>query len=111
MFDLEKSIADWQKQMLAAGIKAPVPLEELEIHLREEIEQQMRAGLSVEKAFESAVQKIGRVHVLKTEFAKVGGVKEPKKWERWLAVFISLGVVIPLGIYGLMKNDMSLAWR
>ena len=111
MFDLEKSIADWQKQMSAAGIKTPVPLEELEIHLREEIEQQMRAGISVEKAFESAVQKIGRVHVLKTEFAIVGRVKESKKWERWLAVFISLGAVMPLGMYGLLKNDMSLAWR
>ena len=37
MFSLEKSIAGWREQMLAAGIKAPVPLEELEIHLREEI--------------------------------------------------------------------------
>ena len=42
MFDLEKSIAEWRKQMLSAGIKTPVPLEELEIHLREEIEQQIK---------------------------------------------------------------------
>ena len=40
MFDLEQSIADWRRQMLAAGIKTPVPLEELESHLREEIERQ-----------------------------------------------------------------------
>jgi len=39
MFELEKSIADWRRQMLAAGIKSPLPLEELEIHLREEIER------------------------------------------------------------------------
>ena len=39
-----KSIAEWREQMLAAGIKTPVPLEELEIHLREEIEQQMKSG-------------------------------------------------------------------
>ena len=37
MFDLEQSIAEWRRQMLAAGIKTPVPLEELEIHLREDI--------------------------------------------------------------------------
>jgi len=37
MFSLEKSISEWRRQMLAAGIKTPVPLEELEIHLREEI--------------------------------------------------------------------------
>ena len=111
MFDLEKSIADWQKQMSAAGIKNPVPLEELECHLREEIEQQMRTGLSVEEAFKSSVQKIGRGYVLETEFAKVDGAKESNKWERWLVVFISLGVIIPLGLYSLLKNDMSLPWR
>ena len=37
MFGLEQAIADWRQQMLAAGIKTPVPLEELEIHLREDI--------------------------------------------------------------------------
>jgi hypothetical protein len=41
MFNLEQAIADWRQQMLAAGIKTPVPLEELENHLREENEQQM----------------------------------------------------------------------
>ena len=52
MFDLEQSIADWRQQMLAAGIKTPVPLEELEIHLREEIERQMKSGLNEQDAFE-----------------------------------------------------------
>ena len=37
MFDLEQSISEWRRQMLAARIPTPVPLEELEIHLREEI--------------------------------------------------------------------------
>jgi hypothetical protein len=74
MFDLEKSIADWRKQMLAAGIKSPVPLEELEIHLREEIEQQSKSGLSEHEAFEISVQQIGQAGMLKTEFAKAGGI-------------------------------------
>ena len=68
MFDLEKQISEWRQQMLAAGIKTPVPLEELEVHLREEIEQQKKAGLSELAAFNSAVQKIGQARVLKTEF-------------------------------------------
>ena len=58
MFDLEPAIADWRKQMLAAGIKTPVPLEELESHLREDVEQQMRSGFSEQEAFGSAVKKI-----------------------------------------------------
>ena len=73
MFDLEQSIADWRKQMLAAGIKTPVPLEELEIHLREEIEQQMKSGTIPQQAFENSVERIGHADELKGEFKKIGG--------------------------------------
>jgi hypothetical protein len=51
MFDLEQSIAEWRRQMLAVGIKSPVPLEELEIHLREEIERRMKAGSDEKEIF------------------------------------------------------------
>src|SRR5882757_10811674 len=111
MFDLEQSIAEWRKQMLAAGIKTPVPLEELESHLREDIERQMESGVSAEKAFASAARKIGRVYALQTEFAKVGGLEKSAGWEKRIALSILAGVIIPLGIYGLLKNDMSPGWR
>jgi uncharacterized membrane protein len=70
MFDLEKSIADWRRQLLAAGIKTPVPLEELESHLREEIERQAKSGLDEQKAFEISVQRVGQPKVLNSEFKK-----------------------------------------
>jgi hypothetical protein len=70
MFNLEEKISAWRNQMLAAGIKTPVPLEELENHLRDEIQQQMKLGLSAQKAFETSVQKIGQPKVLKGEFKK-----------------------------------------
>jgi hypothetical protein len=70
MFNLEPSIADWRRQMLAAGIKTPVPLEELESHLREEIERQMRSGLDEKKAFEAATRQIGQARALRSEFEK-----------------------------------------
>ena len=72
MFDLEQSIAEWRRQMLAAGIKTPAPLEELEIHLREEIERQVKSGLDGQKAFDSAVHTVGQAHALKVEFRKAG---------------------------------------
>src|SRR5580658_189651 len=75
MFNLEQSIADWRRQMLAAGIKTPVPMEELEGHLRAEIEQQMNAGSSEQGAFSCAVQEIGQAQALKNEFAKAGKMK------------------------------------
>ena len=70
MFNLEQAVIEWRQQMLAAGIKTPVPLEELEIHLREEIEQQSKTGLDERQAFEIAVQQIGPREVLRSEFSK-----------------------------------------
>src|SRR5215470_6560510 len=71
MFDLEKAIADWRKQIITAGLKKGEALDELEDHLRNDIQQQIQAGLTAERAFESAVERIGRAQALKTEFAKI----------------------------------------
>jgi len=76
MFDLEQAISDWRRQMLAAGIKTPVPLEELESHLREDVEQQTQSGVPAQVAFDDAVQRIGQSDGLRTEFAKVRGPNE-----------------------------------
>ncbi len=78
MFNLEQSIAEWRKQMFAAGIKAPVPLEELEIHLREEIERQMKSGMKEETAFEVSASRIGRPEILESEFKKSEGTMAKK---------------------------------
>ncbi len=71
MFDLERAIAEWRRQMLSSGIKAPVPLEELESHLREGVTRQMQSGLAAEAAFNFAVQNIGPSHELENEFKKL----------------------------------------
>jgi hypothetical protein len=71
MSNLEQSIVEWRKQMLAAGIE-PSALSELESHLREEIEKQTKSGLSPGIAFETAVKAIGRGVELKKEFKKAG---------------------------------------
>jgi hypothetical protein len=70
MFNLKQSITGWRQQMLAAGIQTPVPMEELEAHLREEIEQEIKFGLTSQQAFETAVQQIGPREVLQLEFSK-----------------------------------------
>jgi hypothetical protein len=75
MFNLNERIAEWRRQMLAAGIATPVPLNELESHLLDDVEQRMRSGLSAQQAFEAAVQGIGQAAVLECEFDKVGVTK------------------------------------
>ena len=93
MFDLEKSIAEWRQQMLAAGIKTPVPLEELESHLREEIERQMKSGTNAQLAFEAAVQQIGKANMLKDEFEKVDATRMACTLKQYRAIMVAcLGV-------------------
>ncbi len=76
--------------MLAAGIKTPVPLEELETHLRDEIERQMKSGLDAQAAFEISIRQIGHPEMLNSEF---------KKSER---TFMVRTLIILLGIFAVL---------
>src|SRR3974377_1220271 len=110
MFDLEKSIADWRKQMLAAGIKTPVPMEELEIHLREEIGQEVKSGLNESSAFHMAVQKVGPPRSLQLEFKKLGGgfigLLGPNKTIRINRVLGLLWLVYCVGSFHKVTNGL-----
>jgi hypothetical protein len=109
MFDLEKSIAEWRQQMRAAGIKTPVPLEELEIHLREDIAQQMQSGLSAQQAFEIAVKKVGRASELKKEFKKIGDSLETRLVKSMGAACVAVAFVFSLWIsLFLFEHDTGL---
>jgi hypothetical protein len=70
MFNLEQSIAEWRRQMSAGGVQNSTVLDELESHVREDVERQMRAGIDAQKAFAAAVQRIGPASALKNEFRK-----------------------------------------
>ena len=61
--------------MLARGVANDEALDELENHLREEMENRLQAGTDLTRACETAVERIGQPDVLKTEFAKINGVK------------------------------------
>jgi hypothetical protein len=76
MFDLDHAIRDWRRQMGEAGFENPAVLDELESHLRDEVERQVQSGTDSGQAFESAIQRIGQPAVLKSEFAKAGAGAE-----------------------------------
>jgi hypothetical protein len=71
MFDIEKAVLEWRKEMAARGINAPEILNELESHLRDEVASRMSSGCGEETAFNAAVQNIGEGTALQAEFAKV----------------------------------------
>jgi hypothetical protein len=107
MFNLEQAIADWQQQMLAAGIKSPTPLEELEIHLREEIEGQMKSGLNEQTAFEISIRRIGQPKFLESEFKKIERTSM-KQLFKIVAAFL-LGVAIQLPGSFQLRADLVMA--
>jgi hypothetical protein len=76
MRNLNDQITAWRKRMAAGGVQSPVILDELESHLREDVERHVRAGRSEEDAFAAAVRRMGESDLLKAEFAKIGGTKE-----------------------------------
>ena len=112
MFDLENSIRVWRIKMLAAGIKFPVPLEELELHLREEIERQVKLGLGEQRAFEVSVRQIGQADALKMEFRKTSSPNT-----EWFFRLVLCGVILAVGwllitaARAFWRDEMSWAWR
>ena len=111
MFDLEKSIAEWRKQMLAAGIKTPVPLEELEIHLREEIERQTELGLDVQQAFDAALEKIGHANAQNAEFTKIFETTLMKTFNRRIAARIFCALIMLDAVLLVLQHLIPGTWQ
>jgi hypothetical protein len=111
MFNLEEKIADWRNQMLSAGIKTPVPLEELESHLRDEIGRQVQSGLSAQQAFGIAARKIGQVSELKREFQKVGAPMEMQKIIKLAGVIcVAIALFCPLAVLLQFSFARGFSW-
>jgi hypothetical protein len=111
MFNLEEAIADWRQKMLAAGIETPVPLEELELHLREEIERQIGKGISAEEALAGAAKKMGAAHPLKIEFQKAGSISPfgfQRIYDLLLVVYAAYTAAVTLGMILGAQLDRSL---
>jgi len=106
MFDLEQSIAEWRRQMLAAGIKMPVPLEELESHLREEVERRMKLGMNEQQAFKMTASQIGPADVLNKEFKKIGNT--PGRGAAMAAIFMGMAILVRVFI---KHHEMGSRWK
>ena len=89
MRDLEDRMARWRQEMIAGGVTAPEVLDELESHLRDDVEEQMRrGGATVADALNMAMQRLGQAAVLEGEFEKIGEAKGTP--ERAKQMFLTL---------------------
>jgi hypothetical protein len=95
MFNLEQAIKGWRRRMLDAGVKDPNILDELESHLREDVERRMQAWLGEEDAFEIAARSIGRPAALQIEFAKSGATNGTRLQRLKCALLGFIGIPLP----------------
>lgn len=87
MFDDEAAIRGWRRTLLASGTLRAEDVDELEDHLRQEIERLSAlarpgdAALSSEEVFVLATRRLGRTEALAEEFAKADpGAAWRRRW-------------------------------
>ncbi len=112
MFDLEQAIAEWRRQMLAAGVESPVPLEELENHLRDSVAEGVCLGLAAAQAFQSAVRQIGSASELKAEFAKSDTDRRALRARlAGLACWLTAASIVVSGTWTVLGSSLGVAER
>ena len=95
MFELEQAITEWRRMMAADGLKARSLLDELEGHLRDDVERQVQSGTGVEPAFHGAVGRLGQSGALKDEFSKIGETNEAFGWLKYFFLTLA-GIQNPI---------------
>src|SRR4030042_1430469 len=71
MFDLNKAISSWRMNLSERQTCAKSDIDEMETHLREEIDSLTASKLSEQEAFLVATHRLGDTDSLAAEFAKV----------------------------------------
>ena len=71
MFDLNNAISNWRMNLSEKQTCAKSDIDEMESHLREEIESLAASKLSQQEAFLVAAHRLGDIDNLSAEFAKV----------------------------------------
>jgi hypothetical protein len=112
MRDLESQIARWRRAMRASGINRSDTLDELEDHLRDDIERRMRLGAGTQQAFEMATGSIGQPQTLRSEFQKLQLLQTMKRKitdALVIATIIAILVALLLPAVSKVKAHQALA--
>ena len=97
MFDLNHEITEWKQSLGQSETVTRPDLDELESHLRDQIDHLSMSGLSIEEALLVARHRIGDTKRLSGEFAKVNGSAIFRRRLQWMLI----GVLAYLLIFDL----------
>ncbi|HQU72263.1 MAG TPA: permease prefix domain 1-containing protein [Calditrichia bacterium] len=87
MFNLNRQILKWRIGLMVRGAFEKSDLDELESHLRDDIDALKRIGCSEEEAFHKAAQRLGDARFLRQEYLKNNGSILWLKRAAWVSVF------------------------
>ena len=90
MPDIERRLADWRRALAETAGCSDDVLDELESHLRDEVERLVQTGEPEERALDLALSRLGPPQALGAEFAKLA--RGP---EAFPAILHALGVPAP----------------
>jgi hypothetical protein len=90
MFDVDRQIHEWRQDQAESLGERPEVLDELEGHLRDEVQRQLHAGQAPEAAWTAALARLGDPRHLAAEFAKVPPA--PARWLPARVVLVAEGV-------------------
>ncbi|MCX5638307.1 MAG: hypothetical protein NTX52_11540 [Planctomycetota bacterium] len=85
MFDLNEQVKKWRRTLAQSEAFGKSDIDELESHLREEVERLMALKLSGEEAFWVAEHRVGDTGTLAGEFAKVNWAGMLRRRLFWMA--------------------------
>ncbi|MBA4317593.1 MAG: hypothetical protein C0412_04255 [Flavobacterium sp.] len=101
MFNLEKAIKEWKKNLRKNEALEDGYIAELESHLRDEVDKGMKEGEGEEASFLKAIKKLGEADSLGEEYYKTDTThinkRPPWKESRWVPVLLS--------------NYLKIGWR
>ena len=107
MHEMEQLIAEWRKTIVTEHKVCHETIDELETHLRENVDQLVRSGMTEREAFQSAVAQLGGARKIASEFQKLDrGTWFPVKLVVGFGVTAALGFAILL----MVRFDTGRLW-
>ncbi|MHC4856173.1 MAG: hypothetical protein ACYS72_07190, partial [Planctomycetota bacterium] len=94
MFELEKAIQNWRSGLLQSQNVLESDADELENHVRDEVDSLILAGLSAEEAFMVSSHRIGDNEAVGQEFAKVNPGMAWRRRAFWMFFGILVSILV-----------------
>jgi hypothetical protein len=103
MFDLEQAVQEWRQTMALALCGQSDVIDELESHLRDEVQRLVQAGQMPQQAWKAALDRLGSSEQLTVEFGKLATVNA-LSWRPAQVLFLAHAAIALLLAWLLMAR-------